>query len=41
MFTSTVNVACFVSGTFDLFDIMCKQHHMKVKLTVLVKEALL
>ena len=22
-----VNVTVFVSGTFDLFNIMCKQHH--------------
>ena len=26
-FTHTVNVAVFVGGTFDLFDVMCKQHH--------------
>ena len=27
-FTRTVNVAVFVSGTFDLFNLMCKLHHM-------------
>ena len=26
-FTHTVNVAVFMSGTFDLFNVMCKQHH--------------
>ena len=26
-FTHTVNVTVFVSGTFDLFDVSCKQHH--------------
>ena len=26
-FTCTVNVAVFVSGTFDLFDVMCKRQH--------------
>ena len=27
LFTRTVNVTVFVSGTFDLFDVTCKQHH--------------
>ena len=27
LFTHTVQVTVFMSGTFDLFDIMCKQHH--------------
>ena len=26
-FTRTVNATNFVSGTFDLFDTKCKQHH--------------
>ena len=26
-FTRTVNVTVFVSGTFDVFDVACKQHH--------------
>ena len=26
-FTHTVNVTVFVSGTFDLFDVMCKQQN--------------
>ena len=25
-FTRTANVTVFVSGTFDLFDVLCKQH---------------
>ena len=25
-FTRTLDVTVFVSGTFDLFDVMCKQH---------------
>ena len=29
-FTNTINVTVFVSGTFDLFDVMYKQHHMIV-----------
>ena len=27
LFTRTVNVAVFVSSTFDLFDVMCKRCH--------------
>ena len=27
-FTRTVNITTFVSGVFDLFDDVCKQHHM-------------
>ena len=26
-FTRTVNVTVFVSGTFDLFNVMCKRYH--------------
>ena len=26
-FTRTVNITAFVSGTFDLFNVNCKQHH--------------
>ena len=26
LFTRTVNVTIFMSGTFDLFDVLCKQH---------------
>ena len=26
-FTHTVNVIIFVSGTFDLFNVLCIQHH--------------
>ena len=28
LFTHTVIVAVFVSGAFDVFDVVCKQHHM-------------
>ena len=27
LFTCTVNVIIFVSGTFDRFNAMCEQHH--------------
>ena len=30
MFTGTINVTIFVSGTFDLFDVMYKQHNKSV-----------
>ena len=26
-FTHTINVTVLVSSTFDLFDVMCKQHN--------------
>ena len=50
-FTHTINITVLVSGTFDLFNIMCKQHHRtaigpilkpdkKVALTVCLNEAL-
>ena len=26
-FAHTVNIAVFISGTFDLFDVLCKQHN--------------
>ena len=29
-FTRTVNVNAFVSDTFDLFNVMCEQHHRTV-----------
>ena len=29
-FKRTFNVTVFVSGTFDLFDVMCKQRHRTV-----------
>ena len=30
MFTRTINVTIFVGGTFDLFDVMYKQHNKSV-----------
>ena len=30
MFTRTINVTIFMSGTFDLFDVMYKQHNKSV-----------
>ena len=28
LFTRTINVTVFADGTFDLVNVMCKQHHM-------------
>ena len=30
LFTRTVNVTVFMSGNFDLFDVVCKQNHRSV-----------
>ena len=30
LFTRTINVTVFVSGNFDLFDVVCKQNHRSV-----------
>ena len=29
-FTNTVNIPVFISGTFDLFDVLCQQHNRTV-----------
>ena len=51
-FTPVINVTVFASGTFDIFNVMCKQHHRTalnpflkrkktVTLTARVNEALI